>query len=447
MAQTTDNIRQYLDHFKRFEESLNGQADSAVHTLRRDSIARFASLGLPTTRDEAWRFTSLAALARTDFAPAPPYKQDLTTTALTPFLFPGLDGIQLVFVNGDYVDEFSNAETLPDGVKVMNLATALKTETALVEEHLGRHLDDDQAFAALNTAFIRDGAFIYLPQNAVLDQPVHLLFLSTAAAEATVSHPRNLIVAGANSRATIVESYAGIDGQVYLTNALTEVIVDAGATLEHCNIQRQSQTAFHLANMQIRSARSSQFTSTSVSLGGRLARHDIHALLAGESCETTLNGLYLASGEQHVDNHTLLEHAQPHCPSHEFYKGILDGKASGSFRGKIYVHRQAQQTNAYQSNQNLLLSDKAQINSKPQLEIYADDVKCSHGSTVGQLDPDAIFYLRSRGLSEETAIAVLTRAFAGEVLERIKLEPVRQKLEQLVDYELATNRKNRGRDE
>ena len=443
MAQTTDHMQQYLDHFARFEKSLNGQANSAVHALRRDGIARFADLGLPTTRDEAWRFTNLASIARTDFAPAAPRK--LATAALTPFLFPGLDGIELVFVNGHYVDELSTQGVLPAGVKVANLAAALENDADLVATHLGRRsAGDDQAFAALNTAFIRDGAFIYLPQDAVLDQPVHLLFLSSAGDAPTISHPRNLIVAEANSRATIVESYAGADGQVYLTNALTEVVAGEGAALDHYKIQRESRTAFHLANMQVYSERAANFTSTSASLGGRLARHDIHAQLAGEGAETTLNGLYLVDGEQHVDNYTLLEHTQPHCPSHEFYKGILDGRATGSFRGKIHVHREAQKTNAYQSNQNLLLSEDAQINSKPQLEIYADDVKCSHGSTVGQLDPDAVFYLRSRGLAEELAVAVLTQAFAGEVLERIQVDPVRRKLEELVDHQLTANRKNRG---
>ena len=284
MTQTADHMQQYLDHFARFEKSLNGQTDAAVHALRRDAIARFADLGLPTTRDEAWRFTNLAPIARTDFAPAAPCK--LTTAALTPFLFPRLDCIQLVFVNGHYVDELSTQGALPAGVKVANLAAVLESDADLVAAYLGRRsAADGQAFAALNTAFIRDGAFIYLPRDAVLEQTVHLLFLSSTGDAPTVSHPRNLIVAEANSQATLVESYAGDDGQVYLTNALTEVVVGEGAALEHYKIQRESRTAFHLANMQVYSKCAANFTSTSTSLGGRLARHDIHAQLAGEGAE------------------------------------------------------------------------------------------------------------------------------------------------------------------
>ena len=263
-----------------------------------------------------------------------------------------------------------------------------------------------------------------------------MLFVSTGQRANVVSHPRVLVIAGPNTQAAVVESYVGLGSEPYLTNSVSEFFVGPNAVLDHYRVQRESAAAFHIAATHVREERAAQFRSTAITLGGRLTRHHVHTALVGEGVDSTLNGLYIEDGAQHVDNHTLIEHVEPHCQSHEFYKGILGGRATGVFRGKIHVHQAAQKTDAYQANQNLLLSATAQINTKPQLEIYADDVKCSHGATIGQLDADALFYLRSRGVGHREAIRVLTRAFAGEVLDRVRIPALKDALTELVDRRL-----------
>ena len=325
----------------------------------------------------------------------------------------------------------------PPVIRVENLGDAIAANGDLVSDSLGQAAaTEDEAFTALNTAFLQDGAVVYLPPGAVVEQPIHLLFVSTGQRANVVSHPRVLVVAEANTQATIVESYVGLDSEPYLTNSVSEFFIGPNAVLDHYRIQRESAAAFHIAATHVREERAAQFRSTAITLGGRLTRHHVHTALEGEGVDSTLNGLYIEDGAQHVDNHTLIEHAQPHCQSHEFYKGILGGKATGVFRGKIHVHQAAQKTDAYQANQNLLLSETAQINTKPQLEIYADDVKCSHGATIGQLDEDALFYLRSRGIGHQEAVRVLTRAFAGEVLDRVRVPALKDHLDRLVDLRL-----------
>jgi Fe-S cluster assembly protein SufD len=343
----------------------------------------------------------------------------------------GMDAVcRLVFVNGYYAPDLSALPALPAGVVLGCLAAALDAHGEQVEAHLGRHARfDDNAFTALNTAFFRDGAFLVLPRNVVLEQPVYLVFLSTAEG-AQVSHTRNLVVAGSGSQASLVEAYAGLGDGVYLTSAVNEIVAEDGAILDHCKVQQEGPGAFHFANTQVRQGRSSNFTSTFAGFGGQWVRNEVRAVLDAEGCECTLNGLYQATGRQHVDNHTVIDHAKPHCASHELYKGILDGQAHGVFNGKIFVRQDAQKTDAKQTNQTLLLSDDATINTKPQLEIYADDVKCTHGATVGQLDAEALFYLRTRGIGKDEARSLLTFAFANDVLGRIKVEPLRRRLEQ-----------------
>jgi Fe-S cluster assembly protein SufD len=423
----------YRSRFEDFAQNLNGESKAPVHKLRQQAIERFAAAGFPTTRDEEWGFTSVAELTKIDFQlaeakDAPPIE------AIDPLRF-GLEG--LVFVDGHYAPELSQLSGLPEGVLVKSLHNALSEDGDLVSAHLGTQAaTEGEAFTALNTAFIRDGAFVYIAKGTIVEKPLHLLFVSTAPETPTVSHPRVLIIVEDNAQATLVESYAGLGAATYLTNGVSEISVGENAVLDHYRIQRETHAAFHISATYVREERAANFRSTSITLGGRLTRNHVHTVLMGEGVDSTLNGLYIEDGEQHVDNHTLIEHAQPHCQSHEFYKGILGGKATGVFRGKIYVHRAAQKTDAYQTNQNLLLSQTAQIDTKPQLEIYADDVKCSHGATIGQLDADAIFYLRSRGIGHREAIQVLTRAFAGEVLDRVRVDKVRQELEALVTLRL-----------
>ena len=445
-AKDSDKRDWYLSRFAGFEKNLNGGSPAPVSALRRAALECFAESGFPTSRDEEWRHTNLSALTRIAFHPVLQRDPAIPTPAdFEPFTFADLTCTQMVFVNGHYAPELSTFASLPEGVRVTSLARALTEAPELVQSHLGRYTSfKEQGFAALNTAFMQDGAFLYVPKNTVVPDPIHLLFLSSPGKNPTVSHPRNLVVADANSQVTVVESYAGIERETYLTNAVSEVVAAENSVVEHCKIQRESAAAFHVATLHVAEGQSCNFTSHNLVLGGRLVRNDITTVLNGEGVESTLNGLYLTEGKGHVDNHTLIEHVRPHCSSHELYKGILDGGSKGVFRGKILVHQEAQKTDAYQSNQNLLLSREADVTSKPQLEIYADDVKCSHGSTTGQLDADAIFYLRSRGIGHQDAAAILTRAFAGEVLSRIKPEPVRSRLDRLVEAKLKSAHRDEG---
>jgi Fe-S cluster assembly protein SufD len=449
MQQTIDQKDLYLSAFEGFEKRLNGKSASPLHLVRRAAIARFAELGFPTTRDEAWRTTSVAPITKVAFRPATGYDpQGLTAGQLAPFLFEGLAGSRLVFVNGHYSPELSSLRPLPKGARAGSLAAALASDPEAVEPHLARYARyQDHAFAALNTAFIQDGAFVRIPKGAVLEDPVHLLFVSTARGEAIVSHPRSLILAEADSRATIIESYVGPDRGVSFTNGVTEVVAGENAVVDHCKIQREASEAFHVATFHAHQGRGSRLSTHAISLGGGLVRNDVVVALDGEDAQATLNGFYLTDGRQHVDNHTWIEHIQPYCTSRELYKGILDGESRGVFRGRIFVHPMAHRAgrgqllvDAIQSNPNLLLSDGAEVNTRPQLEIYADDVRCTHGATVGQLDENAIFYLRSRGIGLEEARQILVKAFADEVLNLIQAEPVRAQLERLVSQKLEAGR-------
>jgi Fe-S cluster assembly protein SufD len=444
-----------------------------VAALRQAAIARFAALGFPTTRQEEWRYTNLAPLARAAFQRAPVRMGGSGATSAAgapaaPRVGPGAverwafdAAATLVFVDGQFAPELSTGAggegPGAPGILVTSLAAVLAREPGRVTPWLGRHTSfQDQPFVALNTAFLQDGAVVLVPRGAVLERPVHLLYLSTpfpvapvrrsrhagagagaqaaapakpaVPAPATVSYPRNLIVAGEGSQLTVVETYAG-EG-AYFTCAVTELVAGPGAAIDHYKVQRESREAYHLATLQVYGDRASVISSHSISLGGGLVRNDVNALLDGEGIDCILNGLYLADGRQLVDNHMRVEHAKPHCGSHELYKGILDGKARTVFNGLIHVHPGAQKTDAKQSNRNLLLSADAIANSNPRLEIFADDVKCTHGSTVGQLDADAVFYLRSRGIGEAAARSLLTYAFASDIVARIKVEAVRHDLEE-----------------
>jgi Fe-S cluster assembly protein SufD len=335
-------------------------------------------------------------------------------------------------VNGEFSPDLSSYAGLGEKVRVNSLAKAIRSGIGRPERHLGKIAEfSGHAFTALNTAFIRDGAFVELQADAVVDQPIHLIFVSEGEGEA-VSHPRNLIVAAPNSRATIIESYVSIRDSCYFTNAITEISLGEGARVDHYKIQRESEKAFHVGTTQIQQERDSRLHSFSFAVGGSLARTNIYTSLDGAAATCTLNGLYLTDGVQHIDNQTSIEHIAPNCTSHEIYKGVLDGRSHGVFNGKVYVHPEAQKTDGKQSNNNLLLSPNARVDTKPQLEIFADDVKCTHGATVGRLDEVAMFYLNSRGIGRETARMLLTYAFAADVLETIELQPMKENLERMV---------------
>ena len=421
-----------------------------LQTLRKQGMTRFESLGFPSTKNEDWHFTSVAPIAEKTFAlasvagdeetkdrrGASRRKGDATNAAgisarqLEKFTFGEQDWHTLVFVNGVLSDDLSSFAGLGAGVRVSSLARAIASGAEVVERNLGRIAKFDQhAFTALNTAFISDGAFIELQPETVVEQPIHLLFVSDGDG---VSHPRNLVVAGRHSRAVVIESYVSVRDSEYFTNAVTEIVVGDGAHIDHYKIQRESESAFHVGTVQARESRDSQLHSFSFATGGSLARTNIYTSLDGDAATCTLNGLYLTDGIQHIDNQTSIEHIAPNCPSHEVYKGVLDGRSHGVFNGKVYVHPEAQKTDGKQSNNNLLLSPTARVDTKPQLEIFADDVKCTHGATVGRLDELAMFYLNSRGIGRETARTLLTYAFAADVLETIELEPLKKELEKMV---------------
>jgi Fe-S cluster assembly protein SufD len=410
-----------------------------LQDLRDRGAARFSALGFPTVRDEDWRFTNISPIVNAEFAPANGDVTRLTDEAVSSFLY-GDAPHRIVVVNGRFAPALSHVQGLGNGVRVGSLATAVTEQADVVQRYLGRLAEfGTKTFTALNTALAFDGAYVHIQDGAVLDRPLQLLFVTTAAASTvpTMSNVRALIVAGDRSQVRIVETYAGPRGASYFTNAVTEVFVGEGAVVDHYKVQQEGLEAFHVASMHVHAGRSANFSSHSFSLGGQIVRNDVAALLDGEGAECTLNGLYLADGDRLVDNHTSIDHAKPHCPSHEIYKGILGGKARAVFNGKIVVRQDAQKTDAKQTNRALLLSDNASINTKPQLEIFADDVKCTHGAAIGQLDEDAIFYLRARGLTYFEARDMLIHAFAGQILDRVKIEPLRLALEGELYAQLA----------
>ena len=449
-----DSISSYRADFEQLSD-----APEWLSELRRRAFDRFEALGYPTTKNEDWHFTSVAPIAERTFElqsvgasvsssdrrAAPRRQSDaLASIGLNPsdiskFKMGHDDWHTLLFLNGELLQDLSSDSEFAAGIRVGPLSDFL--DSANVRGNLGgiaRY--ENHSFTALNTAFIRDGVYIELANDAVLEKPIHLVFMSRGDG---ISHPRNLIVAGRHSRATIVESYVPLDESTYFTNAVTEIALGEGAHVDHYKIQRESVRAFHIGTVQARQDRNSQLHSFSFAVGGALARTNVYTTLAGDAATCTLNGLYLTDGTQHIDNQTSIEHIAPNCPSHEVYKGVLDGRSHGVFNGKVYVHPEAQKTDGKQSNNNLLLSPTARVDTKPQLEIFADDVKCTHGATVGRLDDVAMFYLNSRGIGPETARMLLTYAFAADVLETIELEPLKNELERVVLSRFADSRLER----
>ncbi|HEY3302845.1 MAG TPA: Fe-S cluster assembly protein SufD [Candidatus Binatia bacterium] len=418
------------------------RAGSWGDEVRRAAIARFAALGFPTTRDEEWKYTSVAPIVKIPFAPG---GENGVGGKQIDELGEAADN-RLVFVNGHFSVKLSRLGKLPSGVVASSLAAAMSDCREKVEPHWARHADyQDHSFVALNTALMDDGALLFVPERAVVLAPIHFLFISTAADEATANHPRSLIVLEKGSQATVLESYLSFDRTVYFSNAVTEIAVGEGAALDHYKVQLESEKAFHVATHQAQLDRAANFTSHSIALGGALARNDVNAALDGEGGDCTLNGLYLTYAQQHIDNHTRIDHVKPQCASRELYKGIMGGKSRGVFNGKIYVHKTAEKTDARQTNKNLLLSEEAWIDTKPQLEIYNNDVKCSHGSTIGQLDEDALFYLRARGIDPKAAIGLLTRGFAADITGRIKSAPIARWIEKLLTEKIDLLSTDKGR--
>ena len=426
------HVEQLVGSYRAWASNGASGAPDWLKDLREGGIARFHDLGFPNMKQEAWRFTSVAPIAEGSFELAKPPARVPTLDEIRPFLLLEA-GLRLVFVDGF----FQRSLSTPLFDDVQSLAHVVAHRPDLVRQHLGKYVaTQDRPFSALNTAFVSDGAFVHVPAKAAIPEPIQLLFLASGNTP-VVTHPRNLVVVEREARASIVETYAALDDHGYWTNAVTEIVAGDGARVDYHRVQRESDRAYHVATTQSHQGRDSTLNLHFVAFGGALARHDIGAVLGGPGGKLILNGLYLLAGTQHADHHTTIDHAADHCESHEYFNGVLDGKSRGVFTGRIIVRPGAQKTDSKQTNNNLLLSGQAHADSQPQLEIYADDVKCTHGSTVGPLDPRALFYLRSRGVGEDDARRLLTYGFATEILGRMEVAPLRAQLDAIVRGRLA----------
>lgn len=432
MENKTDIKQYFINQFDEFEKSLNGEKTTEFHQLRKSAISNFQELSFPTQKDEEWKYTNISSLLKHNFLPAKS-KEIVSSEIINQFLFDRLEHSLLVFVNGIYSPELSRITDLPKGVQVGSIAEAIKNNNPLIKKHLGNYSkDENYFFTTLSSAFIKDGAFVYVPDGKVVEDPLHIILYTKSTDSKIFTQPRNLFIAGQNSQVSIIEHYLSDEENIYLTNAVTEIFADENAIVDHIKLQEESKKAFHIARMDVDQERNSNFSSHLISCGAEISRNDFNTRFNAEGSESMLNGLFMIDGEQLFDAHTMIDHTKPHCNSHEHYKGILQDKAKGVFNGKVMVRQDAQKTNAFQQNNTILLSDDAVMNTKPQLEIFADDVKCSHGATIGKLNDEAKFYLKSRGIGEDAATALLIHAFASDVITSIKIPALRDYLEEII---------------
>jgi len=430
-------INDYLGAHPDMSAALAGSATAWVAQTRRDALERFQSEGFPTPRHEAWRYTNVRPILKQSFTPSVAQRDDAEEIDLEKLSITPAVGPRLVFVNGHLSSRLSTLDDIDAGVRARSLAAVLDNEPDSVKPHLARQMPGcAHGFTIFNTAFAGDGALIELDAGVKATQPIELLYIVSTPNPGALAQPRNLLIAGPNSEAQIVERYIGPDGDAYFTNVVTEIVLQQDARLGHYKLQEEGDKAFHVGGLFVRHETGSRLYAHSISIGGSLVRNDVHVVLGAPHSACVLNGLYVAGGRQHVDNHTHIDHAEPDTNSNEVYKGIVDGRARAVFQGRVVVHQDAQRSDAQQSNKNLLLSRNAEVDTKPQLEIYADDVACSHGATVGQLDPDAVFYLRSRGVAEEAARGLLTYAFANDAVEKIQIVSLRERLESVIAAKL-----------
>ncbi|MGE0372002.1 MAG: Fe-S cluster assembly protein SufD [Gammaproteobacteria bacterium] len=425
----------HLEQYQRLRSELPGQELPWLRELRNGALQRFSERGYPTPRDEAWKYTNVAPLLRQSFVPVRSSDQadGVTPADLSASLFAGAGMPLAVFVDGRFSAALSDLTALPRGIEVRSLREVLDRDGGALEELLTTQpLLEPHGFIELNTVFMSDGAYVRIAPDTSAELPLHLLFVSSGAEQPTVSYLRNMVVAGRRSRATVIEHYVSLRDAPALCNVATRCVLERDAALEHYKLNEEGDGVHHFAGLYVEQAESSRYVSHNIAAGGRMIRNDLRCVLGGEGAECILNGLYLGRGRQHIDNRTLIEHRVPHCASREWYKGVLDGRSRGVFSGHVVVQQDAQKTDAQQMNHNLLLSDEAEVDTRPQLEIYADDVKCSHGSTVGQLSPEVLFYLRARGIDEALARRLLVAAFAQDVVGRMTAPPLRAWAERLL---------------
>jgi Fe-S cluster assembly protein SufD len=438
---STENIDlkiKLLEDFRNLELNLNGDSKNYFHKIRQDAIAAFEELGFPVKKLEEWKYTNINPILKHDFKTSCNLNDSkLSKDDIKNFLFDEDKVNLLVFVNGRYDESLSNIITKNENVFIGSFLEGRIKLGEVIEKHFSKYADfKNQSLTALNTAFAKDGAFIYIKKNAEVNEPVHILFISDGIEESYLSQPRNLFVAGEGASVKIVEDYYSLGEKHSFTNSVTEIYCDKNSNLERYKIQNDNDKAYHIGSTFVNQEQDSKFSDTTISWGGAIIRNNLNSFFNGTNTECHFYGLYLLNGKQHVDNHTLADHAMPNCYSNELYKGIINDKATGVFNGKIMVRHDAQKTNAYQSNGNILLSDDAIIYSKPQLEIFADDVKCSHGATTGQLNREEMFYLQSRGIGKDEARIILLNAFAGDVTETVKIDALRERLENLLAKKL-----------
>jgi Fe-S cluster assembly protein SufD len=435
MSQAVEEKSAYRAAYQELSDDEKGNVPGWLKNLRGRAFERFESNGFPTTGEEDWKYTNVAPLARREFRLASSRgEMRLEADAVEPFLYEEARRSRLVFVNGVYKRELSSLESLPTGALALELSEAIEGEHAeAVREQLeqtGARAED--AFGALNTAFLHQGLFLRLAEGVQVETPIHLLFLSTEIGAEFATFPRVIVVAESGASATLIESYAALGDASYFTNAVVDITVGHGARVVHYKVQTESEHAFHVAATRAVLGRDSAYDLTTITLGAQLSRHNVEVRFEHEGAECWVDGLYLLGTGQHTDTHSLIDHRVPRCTSHQNYKGILDGKSRAVFNGRVYVRHDAQQTDAFQSNKNLLLSTEARVDTKPQLEIYADDVKCAHGATVGQLEEEELFYLISRGLNPRLARNLLTYGFAEEVVEKIKIGSIKRQLDEAI---------------
>jgi Fe-S cluster assembly protein SufD len=410
-----------------------------LELVRGSAMDRFEQLGFPSLTDEEWKYTNLASLAKESFVPATANEE--ISGDVKRHAYPETATAHVVVVNGFLREDLSVTTGLENVVAVdLFNAGADARYNKIVRKYLARNAGyHNNGLTALNTALLQSGVFIWIPKNVELETPIQITFVANPSARSSANFPRVLVVAEENSSATVIENFVSNDAKPYFTNAVTEVVVKDGARLDHYRLQRESHNAFHVSTTSAELARASRYDTTSINLGAQLARHDVSVVMDHEGAETSVDGLYMVGADQHTDTHSVIDHKQPHCNSHQLYKGILDGNGRAVFNGKVFVREGAQKTDAMQTNKNLLLSNKARVDTKPQLEIFADDVKCAHGAAVGQIDPEELFYLETRGIAPELGRSLLTYGFAEEVIGKIKLASIRSELDEVVLRQLHTS--------
>lgn len=430
--------QEFTKNFEALESRINGAGDLPVHKIRKKAIHAFQELGLPGRKNEEYKYTNLNKILQKNFDFTAPSKEgEIDAEAIQSRISPEMDANILVFINGVFSSEHSSIVSPEDQLMIKDFKKASEENKEELDLYFSKYADyTSDGFVALNTAFAENGSFIHVPENTIVEKPVALYFFNDAQEGKSYNQPRNLFVTGKNSQVSFLEVFSTVGKFASFTNIVSEIVVDENAQVDYYKIQNNKDNAFHVGTTQVWQARSSKFSAYTFTLNGAVIRNNLNIAADGEGCETHMYGLYLLNGKTHVDNHTAIDHIQPHSFSNQLYKGIMEDQSHGVFNGKVFVRQAAQKTNAFQSNKNILRSDEAIINSKPQLEIWADDVKCSHGCTTGQLDEEALFYLRSRGISKERARVLLLYAFAGDVLETIKLAPLKSYLEELISERL-----------